>query len=97
MLEIVQGMENEKCDIRADEGTDESLWPKLLELQKLADDYCVMEGLQSVLDALDEGYYKSFYKQSRRLASDGEDREIYRGSKKRKQSPSSEQTTQPSW
>lgn len=72
MLQIVQGMESEeKGDIRADEGTDESLWPKLLELQKLADDYCVMEGLQSVLDALDKGYYESFYKPSRALASEG--------------------------
>ncbi|BCS28738.1 uncharacterized protein APUU_70308A [Aspergillus puulaauensis] len=59
MLQIVQGMGNEeRWKVRGDKETDESLWPKLLELKELADPYCVMEGLQGVLDALESGYHE---------------------------------------
>lgn len=94
MLQIVQGMGNEeKWDVRGDDETDESLWPKLLELKELADPYCVMEGLQGVLDALESGYHEVSYEPSP-PTSDSEDyEEEEERSSKRKQSPSPEQTT----
>lgn len=97
MLQIVQGMGiEERWDVRGDDETDESLWPKLLELKELADPYCVMEGLQGVLDALESGYDEVSYEPSL-PTSDSEDyeeeEEEERSSKRRKQSPSPEQTT----
>lgn len=95
MLAIAQIMdEEERCGIREDEETGESLWPKLLELKELADDYCIMEGLQGVLDALEEGYHEACYEPSM-PSSDSEDYESdeERSSKRKKQSPSLEQVT----
>ncbi|KAJ5385037.1 hypothetical protein N7517_002948 [Penicillium concentricum] len=39
--------------IREDESSPEALWPKLKELEELAEDHCIHPGLQDVLDLLD--------------------------------------------
>ncbi|KAJ5514586.1 hypothetical protein N7463_004138 [Penicillium fimorum] len=43
MWEIVESMTE-------DESSPEALWPKLMELEELAEDYCIHTGLQDVLD-----------------------------------------------
>ncbi|KGO77225.1 hypothetical protein PITC_092970 [Penicillium italicum] len=54
MLEIIDSMmEDERREIREDESSPESLWPKLEELEQLAEDYCIHPGLGAVLDRLD--------------------------------------------
>ncbi|KAL4887675.1 hypothetical protein BJY04DRAFT_212703 [Aspergillus karnatakaensis] len=44
MAAIIGAMKPEEREaIRRDESSEEALWPKLLELEKLAEDYCVFE------------------------------------------------------
>ena len=58
LLKIVLAMDpNERWAI-SDESYDEALWPKLLELEELANGFCIFENLWEVLDLLegaDEG------------------------------------------
>lgn len=54
MLEILDSMTAaEILEIREDEASPESLWPKLQELEELASDHCIHPGLEVVLDRLD--------------------------------------------
>ncbi|KOS42096.1 hypothetical protein ACN38_g7007 [Penicillium nordicum] len=53
MLEILDSMTAEEIlEIREDEASPESLWPKLQELEELANDYCIHPGLEAVLNRL---------------------------------------------
>ncbi|CAI7623387.1 unnamed protein product [Penicillium viridicatum] len=54
MLEILDSMTaDEILEIREDEASPDSLWPKLQELEELANDYCIHPGLEAVLGRLD--------------------------------------------
>ncbi|KAJ5406672.1 hypothetical protein N7465_007956 [Penicillium sp. CMV-2018d] len=54
MLEILDSMTaDEILEIREDEASPDSLWPKLQELEALANDYCIHPGLEAVLGRLD--------------------------------------------
>lgn len=59
MLEILDSMTAEEIlEIREDEASPESLWPKLQELEELANDYCIHPGLGAVLNRLDPGGHR---------------------------------------
>lgn len=54
MKAIVQEMApGERAAIVEDESHPEALWPKLLELQGFAEEYCILEGLGGVLEMLE--------------------------------------------
>jgi hypothetical protein len=54
MLEILDSMTaDEILEIRKNEPSPESLWPKLQELEELSSDHCNYPGLEAVLGRLD--------------------------------------------
>ncbi|KAI9368783.1 hypothetical protein BJX61DRAFT_550097 [Aspergillus egyptiacus] len=59
MVEIVSGMgEAERRAIREDCGSEEALWPKLLELEELGEKYYVLRELYKVLELLEGDSYE---------------------------------------
>lgn len=57
MRSIIEAMTpEERLRIRQDESGEEALWPKLVELDNLARNYCIFDQLGEVLDLLHGGY-----------------------------------------
>ena len=60
MHEIVSGMTMEQWeDIFFDDSTPEALWPKLLELEELAEGHCLFKGLGDVIELLGKAEVES--------------------------------------
>lgn len=56
MLEIVSAMSpKERSDITGDDSSDQALWPKLVELEGLAEEHYVFKGFPKVMELLLEG------------------------------------------